>query len=83
MDCEQLEQERRICKFLTKSKQMYEAIEYIINKPERVNLNYNLRNFQICNFNKFPAKSKLTDKNSRKLLPQKNSITLKINLFGI
>lgn len=37
MDCDQVEQERRLCKFLTKSKQMYEAIEYIINKPERVN----------------------------------------------
>lgn len=36
MDCDQVEQERRLCKFLTKSKQMYEAIEYIINKPERV-----------------------------------------------
>jgi hypothetical protein len=36
MDCEQIEQERKICKFLTKSKQMYEAIEYIINKPGKV-----------------------------------------------
>jgi len=35
MDCDQVEQERRLCKFLIKSKQMYEAIEYIINKPER------------------------------------------------
>ena len=37
MDCDQTEQGKRICKFLIKSKQMYEAIEYLINKPIRVN----------------------------------------------
>lgn len=35
LECDQLEQERRICKFLLKSKQMYEATEYLLNKPDR------------------------------------------------
>ena len=35
LECEQTEQEKRICKFLLKSKSMYEAIEYLLNKPER------------------------------------------------
>lgn len=29
------EQERKICRFLMKSKKMYEAIDYILNKPNR------------------------------------------------
>jgi len=38
MECEKIEQERKINRFLTKSKEMYDAIEYITNKPDRVNL---------------------------------------------
>lgn len=38
MDCDQLEQDKKISKFLTKSKQMYEAIEYLVRKPERVHM---------------------------------------------
>ncbi len=36
MECDQTEQGKRICKFLIKSKQMYEAIEYLVNKPIKV-----------------------------------------------
>jgi len=38
MECEKIEQERKINRFLTKSKEMYDAIEYITNKPDRVYL---------------------------------------------
>ena len=42
MECEKVEQERKINRFLSKSKEMYDAIEYITNRPDRVAPNLNL-----------------------------------------
>lgn len=36
MECEKIEQERRANRFLLQSKEMYESIEYITSRPERV-----------------------------------------------
>lgn len=36
MECEKVEQERRVNRFLQRSKEMYEAIEYITNRADRV-----------------------------------------------
>lgn len=36
MECEKIEQERKMNRFLTKSKEMYDSIEYITNRAERV-----------------------------------------------
>ena len=37
MDCEKIDQERRMNNFLSKSKEMYDSIEYITSRPEKVN----------------------------------------------
>ena len=36
MECEKIEQERKMNRFLTKSKEMYDSIEYITYRAERV-----------------------------------------------
>ena len=36
MECEKVDQERKMNRFLMRSKEMYESIEYITNRPERV-----------------------------------------------
>lgn len=40
MEGDQSTRDRNICKFLLKSKKMYEAIEYILHKPDRVHNTY-------------------------------------------
>ena len=42
MECEKVEQERKINRFLMKSKDMYDAIEYITNRGDKVAPNIHL-----------------------------------------
>lgn len=63
---DQAEKDKNVCRFLLKSKKMYEAIEYILHKSDRVHYESIFSLYLMLNPNSCPTRLNRTKHSSKK-----------------